>query len=246
MMMLFLLQFMLPVYSLSAQDAGVEPPSARDQLLESLGSGARLMHAAPAAIAGFEELIVRDGRGVDHIFYLSEDGNMAFSGSLLDVRNKKNITQTSYRAFVAAEIAKGLHKHQNIFIRYRENGKKGENKPPLYLFLGPNCPDCLGLWDNTLLSLSEKYDVRLSYGGMSSLAVKQVRKAMQGWCMKGGKRRAVLTNNPLDSSVESSECKLGIKAFNQMKETFARYVLRIPVAFNKQGEAVPLSVPVIK
>jgi len=47
--------------------------------------------------------------------------------------------------------------------------------------------------------------------------VKQVRKAMWGWCLKGDKRRAILSNSPLDTNVETNECKLGIKAFNQMK-----------------------------
>jgi len=246
MMMLFLLQFALPVYSLSAQDAGSDKQSARTQLLESLGAGSKLMYAAPAAIAGFEELIVRDEKGVDHIFYLSEDGNMAFSGSLLDVQNKKNLTQASYRKFVATEISKGINRQQKLFIPYRQNIQKTQKRPPLYLFLGPSCPDCLQLWDNTLPGLSEKYDIHLSFGGLSSLGVKQVRKAMWGWCLKGDKRRAVLINNPLETNMESSDCKPGTDAFNRMKESFGRYILRIPVAFNKQGEAVPLPEPVKK
>ena len=246
LIILFLVQFILPVFSLTAQDVGSDKASARTQLLESLGAGATLMHAAPADIAGFEELIVRDGQGVDHIFYLSADGNMAFSGSLLDVQNKKNITQASYRKFMAAEISKEIGRQQNLFIPYRQNIQKTKKRPPLYLFLGPSCPDCLQLLDNSLPGLSEKYDIRLSFGGLSFLGVKQVRKAMWGWCLKGDKRRAVLINNPLETNVESSDCKPGINAFNQMKESFGRYILRIPVAFNKQGEAVPLPVSVKK
>ncbi len=187
------------------------------------------------------ELIVRDGQGMDHIFYLSADGKMAFSGSLLDVRHKKNITQASYEKFVASEIAKGIHRQQQLFIPYRKYAAHKKKKPPLYLFLGPSCPDCLKLWNTILPDLSDKYDIWLSYGGLSSLGVKQVRKAMWGWCLKGKKRRAILTNNPLDTNVETNDCKPGIKAFNRMKETFARYIRHIPVAYNKQGEKVPLT-----
>jgi len=240
-LILFLVQFLLPVLPSFAQDA--DKPSARAQLLESLGEGATLMQAAPAAITGFEELIVRDARGMDHIFYLSVDGEMAFSGSLLDVRHKKNVTQASYRKFVAAEIVKGIHRQQQFFIPYREYAVHKKKKPPLYLFLGPSCPDCLKLWNNTLPGLSEKYDIRLSFGGLSSLAVKQVRKAMWGWCLKGDKRRAILSNSPLDINVETNECKPGIKAFNQMKATFGRYIRHIPVVYNEQGEVVQLPAP---
>jgi len=238
LMVLCLMQLVLPVVSSFAQDV-VEQPSAQTQLLESLGNGAILMHIAPAEIAGFDELIVRDGQGMDHVFYLSSDGGMAFSGALLDVRHKKNVTQASYRKFMATEIAKGIHSQQQLFIPYREDGEQETNKPPLYLFLGPSCPDCLDLWNNTLPGLSEKYDIRLSYGGLSSLGVKQVRKAMWGWCLKGDKRRRVLSNNPLATNVDKA-CTPGIKAFNRMKETFGRYIRRIPVAYNEQGEIVPL------
>jgi len=31
-------------------------------------------------------------------------------------------------------------------------------------------------------------------------------------------------------------CKAGTIAFNRMKETFGRYIRRIPVAYNAQGE----------
>ncbi|MDQ6968369.1 MAG: disulfide isomerase DsbC N-terminal domain-containing protein [Mariprofundaceae bacterium] len=236
---LLLVQCLLPVSSLSAQGVGSDKPSGRILLLESLGAGATLMHAAPARIAGFEELIVRDNQGLDHVFYLSADGNMAFSGALLDVQHKKNITQASYGKFVAAEIAKGINRQHKFFIPYRQDTQHEKKRPPLYLFLGPSCPDCLHLWDNTLLGLNEKYDIRLSYGGLSSLGVKQVRKAMWGWCLKGDKRRRVLSNNPLAMNVDKA-CTLGMIAFNRMKETFGRYIRRIPVAYNEQGEIVPL------
>jgi len=119
LMVLCLMQLVMPAAPLFAQDV-IEQPSARAQLLESLGAGATLMHAASAEIAGFEELIVRDGQGMDHVFYLSKDGNSAFSGLLLDVRHKKNLTQASYSKFVATEIAKGIHTRQQDFIPYRE------------------------------------------------------------------------------------------------------------------------------
>jgi len=106
------------------------------------------------------------------------------------------------------------------------------------VFLGPNCPACLKLWDNTLPGLSEKYDVRLSYGGLGSLGVKQVRKAMWGWCLKGDKRRNILSDNPLATHEKNKGCKAGTIAFNRMKETFGRYIRRIPVAYNAQGEEV--------
>jgi len=233
---LFLWQFMLPTFPSLAQ--GIDKPLAQAQLLESLGVGVKLMHVVPAAITGFEELIVRDARGMDHIFYLSKDGNMAFSGSLLDVRHKKNITQINYGKFVAAEISKGIHRQERFFIPYAAKSEK--DRPPLYLFLGPSCPNCLKLWNNTLPGLSEKYDIRLSYGGLSSLGVKQVRKAMWGWCLTGDKYRTILTDSPLDTHVETHDCKPGIEAFNRMKETFSRYIRRIPVAYNEQGEEVPL------
>jgi len=240
-LILFMAQFLAPVLPSLAQDA--DKPSAQAQLLESLGDGAKLMQAAPAVITGFEELIVRDGQGVDHIFYLSADGNMAFSGSLLDVRHKKNVTQASYRKFVAGEIAKSIDARQQDFIPYREAEQHKNNKPPLYVFLGPSCPACLKLWDNTMPGLSEKYDIRLSYGGLSSLAVKQVRKAMWGWCLQGDKRRAILSNLPLEVNVEINDCKQGVEVLNQMKATFSRYVRHIPVVYNEQGEVVQLPAP---
>ncbi len=242
LMLLFLMQFMLPVFPSFAQDTDAGKSLTRAQLLASLRAGAKLMHAAPAAITGFEELIVRDAQGMDHIFYLSKDGNMAFSGSLLDVQHKKNITQASYSTFVAAEVAKSIHRQQKLFIPYREDAQHDKKRPPLYLFLGPDCPDCLKLWNNTLPGLSKKYDIRLSYGGLSSLGVKQVRKAMWGWCLKGEKRRTVLSTDPLERNMETHDCKPGVKAFNRMKKTFSRYIRRIPVAYNEQGEDVLLSV----
>jgi len=242
-LILFLAQFLAPVIPSLAQDAGRESTLARAQLLESMGTGAALMHIAPSEITIFEELIIRDGQGVDHIFYLSVDGEMAFSGSLLDVRHKKNVTQASYSKFVAAEIAKGIDARQQDFIPYREAEQHEKNRPPLYVFLGPSCPACLKLWDNTLPSLSEKYDIRLSYGGLSSLAVKQVRKAMWGWCLQGDKRRAILSNHPLEVNVETNDCKQGVEAFNQMKATFSRYIRHIPVVYNEQGEVVPMPAP---
>lgn len=160
------------------------------------------------------------------------------------MQHKKSITQESYKKIIASEIAKGIHSQQQFFIPYHEDAQRDTTKPPLYLFLGPGCPACLKLWDESLPTLSEKYDIRFSYGGLSSLGVKQVRKAMRGWCLKGEKRRTILTNHPLESIVESKECKFGVDAFNRMKESFGRYVLRIPIAYNEQGEAVPLPAPV--
>jgi len=239
--MLLLVQFLLSVGSLRAQEEDAGKVSPRMQLIESLGVGAKLMHAAPAAMAGFEELIVRDSQGLDHIFYFSTDGSgMAFSGALLDMQQKKNITQASYRAFVAAEIAKIIRKQQQYFIPYRADGESDATKPPLYLFLGPSCPTCLKLWKERLPELSKQYDIRLSYGGLRTLGVKQGRKAMWGWCLKGDKRSAVLRNEPLNIDVEANNCKLGVAAFNRMKETFGRYLLRVPTAYNQQGEVLLL------
>jgi len=236
-MMLLLAQFLLPAVTSFAQDS--EKPSAQTQLLQSLGSGAKIMHTAPARIAGFEELIVRDDRGVDHVFYLSTDGKMAFSGSLLDVRHKKNLTQISYGQFMVSEIANGIRKQQTFFIPYQPD-QHGKQK--LYLFMGPSCPDCLHLWDKALPGLIKKYDIYLSYGGLRSLGVQQAHKAMQGWCFKGNKRRLILTDHPLDAGMKTGACKQGVEAFNRMKATFGRYIRRIPVAYNASGEVVPLPV----
>jgi len=122
----FIIFFLL--FSLPAHAAGSDKASGRMQLLASLGLGAKLMHAAPAEIAGFEELIVRDGQGVDHVFYLSADGNMAFSGSLLDVRHKRNITQASYGKFIAVEISKEINRQQKLFIPYHEDAQNTKKK----------------------------------------------------------------------------------------------------------------------
>ncbi len=175
-----LAQLLLSAMTSFAQ--GAEKPSAQAQLLQSLGSGAKIMHTAPARIAGFEEVIVRDDRGVDHVFYLSADGKMAFSGALLDVRHKKNLTQISYRQFVASEIASGIRKQQSLFVPYQPD-QHGKQK--LYLFMGPSCPDCLHLWDKSLPGLSKKYDIYLSYGGLRSLGVQQACKRCRAGVPKG-------------------------------------------------------------
>jgi len=80
----------------------------------------------------------------------------------------------------------------------------------------------------------------MSRNWLRSLGVKQVRKAMWGWCLKGDERSAVLRNEPLNIDVEVNDCKPGFTAFNQMKETFGRYILRIPAAYNEQGINVVL------
>jgi len=242
LMMLCLLLFCIHVVPSFAQNVAVAS-SGQMKLLKSLGDGATLMHATPAAIAGFKELIVRDGRGIDHLFYLSKDGNMVFSGSLLDIRHHKNITQASYKKFVSTEIAKAIKQQQQFFVPYHEHDRHENNKQPLYLFLGTNCPRCLQLWDKGLTILNKKYDVYLSYGGLRSLNAKQSRKAMQGWCLKGSKRRLILTAHSLETSEKDSTCTMGTKAFNNMKAAFGRYVRRIPVAYNASGEVVSLPLP---
>jgi len=73
---------------------------------------------------------------------------------------------------------------------------------------------------------------------MRSLGARSACKAMWGWCLKGDERRAVLRNEPLNIDVEAKDCKPGTTAFNRVKEAFGRYVRRIPMAFNDQGEEV--------
>lgn len=108
------LGFSLSACAQPAPPASVAPAQAavRATLAEVL-PGAEIRRLNPAPFAGFTEAVVAGG-----VFYVSNDGRFIFNGSLIDVRDQRNLTESTMNG-VRVEDLKTIPKAQRIVFAPR-------------------------------------------------------------------------------------------------------------------------------
>jgi len=152
-----------------------------------------------SAVAGIYEVIA--GRD---IVYTDNSGRFFFSGSIIDVEAKKDITAMRREAISRVDVRR--LSVSDSFVTVRGNGRR-----TLYVFSDPDCPYC-----KQLEAQLEKLDDVTIYTFMlpiSSLHSDAARKAESIWCEGSNDARALRWKSVVvkAESISSRSCDNPVK-----------------------------------
>jgi thiol:disulfide interchange protein DsbC len=122
---------MLTVLGASLSHAGEK--EARQAVL-TLAPGAKVVSIAPAPLAGLFEVVIDGPRGPG-VVYASTKGDHVIVGELLDVKQRRNLTEERMEKLTAVKFD-SLPLDQAIKV------VRGDGKRKLAVFSDPDCPFC--------------------------------------------------------------------------------------------------------
>lgn len=99
----------------------------KGMLVKELGA---ITQVNPSPVAGLYEVVT-----ADHIFYSDESGQYLIDGSMFDIRNRRNLTETRSRQLFAVDF-------NQLPLELAVKKVKGNGNRKLAFFTDPNCGFC--------------------------------------------------------------------------------------------------------
>ncbi len=131
------------------------------------------------------------------LLYLSADGRYLIEGSLIDLEQRKNITQESERQIRTALLAEMEESEMVIY-------EPEQTKRTLTIFTDIDCPYCIRLHAERETLLAAGVRLRYLFYPRAGLDSSSYRKAVDVWCADD--RATALTVAKEGMGLESREC----------------------------------------
>jgi thiol:disulfide interchange protein DsbC len=146
----------------------------------------------PAPIAGLYEVVVES-----HVIYLSADGRYMLQGELIDVQNRKSLTEPRRR-----EIARGLldSVSEDKMIVF----KPEKVKHVVTVFTDIDCGYCRKLHNEMDNYLAEGIEVRYMMFPRAGVGSESYKKAVAVWCSDD--RNAAMTRAKSGKTLDMKTC----------------------------------------
>jgi len=136
------------------------------------------------------------------IFYISTDGDYLFSGSIISLKDKKNLTETALNKLRIQEINK---LPANAFISYVPKNQKP--KYTVIVFTDIDCPYCRKFHQELNDYLKEGIEIRYVPFPRAGLGSESYYKAVQVWCAKNPQKALDLAKlTPDEYKVKKEHC----------------------------------------
>lgn len=116
-------------------------------ILKGIDPSLAVEDVSPSPIRGLHQIIVKKG-GKDLILYMDFSKNFVVSGSIIDLKEKKDLTREAVEERQTVDVSK--INVENALVMGNKNGSK-----KLYVFSDPECPFCLKLHDELTLLVKD-------------------------------------------------------------------------------------------
>lgn len=170
------------------------------------------------------------------VFYVSEDGRYLFSGSLLDLRSGKNLTEDK-RASGRLKLINGVDEAKMIVF-----SPKQEVKHSITVFTDIDCPYCRRMHQEMPELNEQGIEVRYLFFPRAGMNSKSYKKAMAVWC--AADRRQALTDAKAGKSIDMKSCDNPIAEHMALVEELG--ISGTPTSVLENGQVIPGYVPVAR
>lgn len=148
---------------------------------------------APAPIAGLYEVVAGP-----HVVYVSADGRYMLQGELIDVQNRKSLTEPRRREAIRVLMDSVSEDDMIIF-------KPGKVKHVVTVFTDIDCGYCRKLHNEMDDYLAEGIEVRYMMFPRAGVGSESYRKAVAVWCADD--RNVAMTNAKTGKALEMKSCE---------------------------------------
>jgi thiol:disulfide interchange protein DsbC len=188
---------------------------------------AKIESIKPSEIKGIEEVIIEG-----NIFYVSEDGKYLFQGHLIDIKAKKDLTES--KLAIAHKQDLDLMGENNMII-FKPKIKKYQ----VSVFTDIDCGYCRKLHSEIDQYMAEGITIRYLFFPRSGKGSESYNKAISVWCADD--RHAALTAAKLGKTIEAKQCKNPVDAQMSLGEKFG--ARGTPMIVTEKGNILPGYVP---
>jgi len=163
-----------------------------EQALKGALPGVQPDSITPSAMPGLYEVTVGP-----KVFYVSEDGRYLFQGSMIDIKEREDLTEGKQAEARLNSLKKvGL---DNMIVFKPESPKHS-----VYVFTDIDCGYCRKLHSEIDQYLKEGIEVRYLFFPRAGEGSESYKKAVSVWC--ADKRNEALTKAKRGDAVESRQC----------------------------------------
>jgi thiol:disulfide interchange protein DsbC len=212
------------VFATSVSDAN---PDLVKKALATAMPGATISAITPSEIKGVYEVAI-DGS----IFYVSDDAKYIIQGHLIDIKGKKDLTESKLTALRKQELEAIGENNMIIF-------KPKVSKYKVSVFTDIDCGYCRKLHSELDQYLAEGITIRYLFYPRAGKGSDSYNKAISVWCAED--RNAALTNAKLGKMPDSKQCKNPVDAHMAVAEKFG--VQGTPMIVTEKGTILPGYVP---
>lgn len=185
----------------------------------------------PSELPGMYEVVF----GAE-VFYVSEDGRYLFSGSLLDLRSGRNLTEDK-RAGGRLKLIAGVDEAKMIVF-----SPKQEVKHSITVFTDIDCPYCRRMHQEMPELNAQGIEVRYLFFPRAGINSKSYQKAVAVWCAKD--RRQALTDAKAGKAIDMKTCDNPIDEHMALVEELG--ISGTPTSVLENGQVIPGYVPVAR
>ncbi len=210
--------------------AGADSRSTIENSLKKIMPGVVLDSVKTTPIPGLYEVMV----GANTV-YVSEDGNYLLQGSLIDIPNRKNLTEAQQGVMRLAALDKIGVKRMVVF-------KPKIQSHFVYVFTDIDCGYCRKLHSEIDQYLKEGIEVRYLFFPRAGEGSESYFKAVSVWCSKN--RNDAFTRAKKGEALEKQECENPVKDHLALGNAFG--ASGTPMIVTDKGEILPGYVPAAK
>ncbi len=214
----------LTAFSTAFADAQSDVANRLQAQLGKLIPGQRPSSIRPSPIDGLYEVAYGA-----QIFYITADGKYLIQGDILDLKNRKSITQEAARKGRAEVLAK-IKDEDTIMYK-----PKGKTKHTITVFTDIDCPYCRKLHKEREAYNKAGIAIRYLLYPRAGVNSPSYDKAVAVWCAKD--RAKALTDAKLHNKIDMKTCDNPVKKHLQLGEEVG--VSGTPAILLEDGTLIP-------
>jgi thiol:disulfide interchange protein DsbC len=187
----------------AAPDAGIEQKI--NNHLQVINPALKVERVGETPLPGLYEVLI-DGQ----IFYFSADGRYMVQGDLVDLKNRKSLTEPRRQEVRLEALKKVQQKNMLIYPA------KGERKQVVTVFTDIDCAYCRRLHQHMPEMNERGIEVRYLLMPRAGVQSESYRKAVNVWC--ADKPREAMTVAKQGRAIENKQCENPVQAHMALAE----------------------------
>lgn len=220
--------FLLTIALCSWQAVAAEPGKPELKLLQDALGGRTLDTVNPTAIPGFYEVVMGS-----QIIYLSEDGQFAVQGDVINLKDRDNLTEKR-RGDLRAKAIQAIGEDKMVVF-----APAGEVKHTVNVFTDIDCGYCRKFHQEMKAYNDKGIKVRYLAYPRAGEGSESFNKAVAVWCADD--RQGAMTKAKQGENVESKPCDNPVKEQFELGQLIG--VRGTPSIVLENGQLVPGYVP---
>lgn len=213
---------------LAAGNAGAQDGDAIRTALNKVFGPDSVDTVSATPVNGISEVVLADGE----VLYASPDGRYVLQGSLVDLQERRNLTEDKRGTMRAAAIDKLDEADMVVYT-------PAQTKHTITVFTDPDCPYCRRLHQEVPQLVEQGVKVRYLAFPRAGAGSPTFAKTVSIWCAEN--RNAAMDTAKAGGEVQSSTCENPVEA--QYKLGVQLGVRGTPTIITGDGQNIPGYVP---